>query len=61
MARMRDVAAHEVPADVRAVHERFGRRGLLRSGILGTLVVVSGIGRAVAASRPTVTVYKSPG
>jgi hypothetical protein len=61
MARERGAAAHEVPADVRAIDERLGRRALLGSGILGTLALVSAIGRTASASRPAVTVYKSPG
>ena len=40
---------------------RIDRRELLRNGGLAALGVASGIRRAAAASRPTVTVYKSPG
>jgi len=40
---------------------RIGRRELLKGGLLAALGVVGGIGGAAAPSRPTVTVYKSPG
>jgi hypothetical protein len=40
---------------------RTGRRQLLRGALLTGLAVVGGSGRAAAAERPTVTVYKSPG
>jgi len=39
---------------------RMTRRGLLRGGLLGAAIVTAGPGLAVAAARPTVTVYKSP-
>ena len=40
---------------------RPGRRQFLRSALLMGLAVAGGSGRAAAAERPTVTVYKSPG
>lgn len=37
------------------------RRELLRTACLTALGVAGGFGRTAAASRPAVTVYKSPG